>query len=266
MKYTEGGFKTWGYETAIEKFRSQIVTERESWIIDNFDSGVKDVEENAKKIEPGFDMMTDGQQDELRKEVATVISTLGESHGDGKWKKFLLIKDTIADITLQQVRQCGSAVIGRRIAEMTHEKIKNVSCLLVACPVHYCCILLFSPSTLVFSPFSALVFSFPSCRLSRPLLILSPFLLSPKPSFSLFAVPACSYFPSSSRFSPLPFCPTTFILLSASSVSPILFFPSVDSSLYFLLSCSPPFLPAFPLHVRLLSLLYSPSPLPLLSL
>jgi len=103
MKYTEGGFKTWGYQTAVNKFRDQIVTERESWILDNLDNGVKDAEENAKKIEPGFDMMTDGQQDTLRKEVGDVIKSLASTHADGKWKDKLLIKDTIADITLQQV-------------------------------------------------------------------------------------------------------------------------------------------------------------------
>ncbi len=31
----------------------QIVTERESWILDNADKGVKDIVENAKLIEPG---------------------------------------------------------------------------------------------------------------------------------------------------------------------------------------------------------------------
>ncbi len=32
---------------------SQTVTERESWILDNAEKGVKDVVENAKQIEPG---------------------------------------------------------------------------------------------------------------------------------------------------------------------------------------------------------------------
>ena len=35
-------------------------------------------------------------------EIETVLK-LAPTHGDGKWKKMLLIKDSIADITLQQV-------------------------------------------------------------------------------------------------------------------------------------------------------------------
>src|SRR6202049_2384261 len=37
MKFTEGAFRDWGYELATEEFRKQIITERESWIIDNKD-------------------------------------------------------------------------------------------------------------------------------------------------------------------------------------------------------------------------------------
>ena len=37
MKFTEGAFRDWGYELATEEFRAQIVTERESWILDNKD-------------------------------------------------------------------------------------------------------------------------------------------------------------------------------------------------------------------------------------
>jgi len=59
--------------------------------------------ENAKQIEPGYDMMTDKQQKGLLAEVKGVLSSIGQSHGSGQWKKKLLVKDTIADITLQQV-------------------------------------------------------------------------------------------------------------------------------------------------------------------
>jgi isocitrate dehydrogenase len=61
------------------------------------------VEDNAKAIEPGYDMMTPKQQKDLLDEVQGVITSIGKSHGSGQWKKKLLIKDTIADITLQQV-------------------------------------------------------------------------------------------------------------------------------------------------------------------
>ena len=103
MKFTEGAFKDWGFEVATTKFRQHTVTERESWILGNHDSGVTNVVENCKRIEPGYDMMTEGQQGALQKEVAGVITSIGATHGNGLWKKKLLIKDSIADITLQQV-------------------------------------------------------------------------------------------------------------------------------------------------------------------
>ncbi len=61
------------------------------------------VEDNAKAIEPGFDMMTTKQQADLLAEVSGVVSSIGASHGNGKWKKMVIVKDAIADITLQQV-------------------------------------------------------------------------------------------------------------------------------------------------------------------
>jgi isocitrate dehydrogenase len=103
MKFTEGGFKKWGYDVATSKFRDQTVTERESWILDNYDQGVTDPVDNAKAIEPGYDLMTEGQQQTLQDEVAGVISALKDTHANGQWKSKLLIKDAIADIALQQV-------------------------------------------------------------------------------------------------------------------------------------------------------------------
>jgi isocitrate dehydrogenase len=37
QKFTEGAFRQWGYELATAEFRDKVVTERESWIIDNKD-------------------------------------------------------------------------------------------------------------------------------------------------------------------------------------------------------------------------------------
>ena len=37
QKFTEGAFREWGYEVATQEFRDQVVTERESWILDNKD-------------------------------------------------------------------------------------------------------------------------------------------------------------------------------------------------------------------------------------
>ena len=103
MKYTEGAFKDWGYNLATSEFREQVVTERESWIIDNHDrhAGLT-VEENARMIDPGYDMMSPQQQEVIRVEIGAALK-LVPTHGNGQWKKLLMVKDTIADITLQQV-------------------------------------------------------------------------------------------------------------------------------------------------------------------
>lgn len=103
MKFTEGAFKNWGYELAKEEFRNEIVTERESWIIGNKDANPNlSTEENAIMIDPGYVMMTPNQQKDIRNEIEIAISLL-PTHGNGQWKNKLLIRDTIADITLQQV-------------------------------------------------------------------------------------------------------------------------------------------------------------------
>ena len=103
MKFTEGAFKDWGYALAQKHFREHIVTERESWILGNKE-GKADLtaQANARMIDPGFEMMTPDQQKKIVAEVETVLK-LAPTHGDGKWKTKLLIKDSIADITLQQV-------------------------------------------------------------------------------------------------------------------------------------------------------------------
>jgi len=103
MKYTEGAFKDWGYTLAKREFRDQIVTERESWILVNKEARPDlSVEENAKMIDPGFDMMSPAQQIEIKQEIEKALK-LWDTHGNGQWKKKLLIKDSIADVTLQFV-------------------------------------------------------------------------------------------------------------------------------------------------------------------
>jgi isocitrate dehydrogenase len=103
MKFTEGAFRDWGYQVATRYFRDQVVTERESWILGNreADPGLS-VEANAGMVEPGYDMMTPDQKTKVCAEVEAAL-TLWPTHGDGRWKGKLLIKDAIADITLQQV-------------------------------------------------------------------------------------------------------------------------------------------------------------------
>jgi len=104
LQFTEGGFRDWGYGVAVNEFRASTVTERESWILDNADkkAGLPAVD-NAKLIEPGFDMMTDAQQKAVVSEVESVLASIGKTHGAGQWKSKLMVKDSIADITLQQV-------------------------------------------------------------------------------------------------------------------------------------------------------------------
>jgi len=56
MKFTEGGFRDWGYDLARDEFRNDIVTERESWIIDNRDKNPHiTIEQNAALLEPGYE-------------------------------------------------------------------------------------------------------------------------------------------------------------------------------------------------------------------
>ena len=104
MKYTEGAFKDWGYALAKSSFRAHIVTERESWILGNKEANTDlSAEANAKMIEPGYDMMTPDQKTKLVKEVESVLAAIWATHGKGQWKSKVMVKDSIADITLQQV-------------------------------------------------------------------------------------------------------------------------------------------------------------------
>jgi isocitrate dehydrogenase len=101
MKYTEGAFKEWGYTLAKREFRNEIVTERETWILGNKEKNPGlSVEDNARSIDPGFGMMSPDQQDTIKDEVEAALK-LWDTHGDGKWKSKLLIKDSIADVSLQ---------------------------------------------------------------------------------------------------------------------------------------------------------------------
>ena len=103
MKFTEGAFRDWGYGLATREYRDRTVTERESWILGNKEARLAlSVEENAREIDPGYDLMTPDQQAKVRRDVEAALA-LWPTHGDGKWKQKVLIRDAIADITLQQV-------------------------------------------------------------------------------------------------------------------------------------------------------------------
>src|SRR5208337_3803607 len=104
QKFTEGAFREWGYEVATQEFRQQTVTETESWILGNLEANPKlTVEENAALIEPGIAFGSDDFRAGLYKSVKDVIDSIGQTHGNGQWKKKLLINDRIADSIFQQV-------------------------------------------------------------------------------------------------------------------------------------------------------------------
>ena len=104
MKFTEGAFRDWGYELAREEFRNQIVTERETWILDNREKNPSiSEEENARMIEPGFQQMAEKQRKAAVDEVKQTLAAIWSTHGNGEWKKKLLVKDRIADSIFQQI-------------------------------------------------------------------------------------------------------------------------------------------------------------------
>jgi isocitrate dehydrogenase len=104
QKFTEGAFRKWGYELAREEFRDKVVTERESWILDNKDKNPGlSVEDNASLIEPGMEFAPPEFRQTVSAEVKDVLDKIYVSHGKGAWKKKLMINDRIADSIFQQV-------------------------------------------------------------------------------------------------------------------------------------------------------------------
>ena len=105
MKFTEGAFRDWGYELAVNEFRDDCITERESWILDNIQKNPEiTVENNARKIEPGFDKLTNNKKAFICEEIKEVIASISNSHGDGKWRELILVDDRIADSIFQQIQ------------------------------------------------------------------------------------------------------------------------------------------------------------------
>jgi isocitrate dehydrogenase len=104
QKFTEGAFREWGYDVAREEFRDQIMTERESWIVDNKDKNpALTVEQNAAMVEPGLEFATEDFRKQIYAEVKRVLDAIYTSHGRGAWKKKLMVNDRIADSIFQQV-------------------------------------------------------------------------------------------------------------------------------------------------------------------
>jgi isocitrate dehydrogenase len=104
QKFTEGGFRDWGYDLAREEFRAETVTERESWILDNLDKNAAlTAEQNASMIEPGLEQAPEAFRKSVQDEVRGVLAAIGTTHSRGQWQKKLLINDRIADSVFQQV-------------------------------------------------------------------------------------------------------------------------------------------------------------------
>ena len=104
QKFTEGAFREWGYQVAVEEFREQTVTERESWILDNKDKNpALTVEQNAGMINPGLEFATEDFRKGIYAEVQGVLDAIGKTHGQGAWKKKIMVNDRIADSIFQQV-------------------------------------------------------------------------------------------------------------------------------------------------------------------
>jgi len=105
MKYTEGAFRDWGYELATTEFRDQCVTERESWILSNKEHNPEiSLEENARKIDPGYGNLTEDRRAEVRQEVESVLNAIWDTHGNGQWKEKVMVNDRIADSIFQQIQ------------------------------------------------------------------------------------------------------------------------------------------------------------------
>ncbi|HKD62600.1 MAG TPA: NADP-dependent isocitrate dehydrogenase [Candidatus Acidoferrales bacterium] len=104
QKFTEGAFRDWGYDLATTEFRNQIVTERESWILDNKDQNPNlTVEEIAAMIEPGLDQANEAFQKAVALEVKQTLDAIYATHGKGQWQNKILVNDRIADSVFQQV-------------------------------------------------------------------------------------------------------------------------------------------------------------------
>ena len=104
QKFTEGAFREWGYELATEEFRGQVVTERESWILDNKDRNPQiTIEQNASLVEPGLEFGAPEFRKAVFAEVKSVLDRIYATHGNGVWKKKLMINDRIADSIFQQI-------------------------------------------------------------------------------------------------------------------------------------------------------------------
>jgi isocitrate dehydrogenase len=103
MTHTEGAFVEWGYALARREFRDQVVTERETLILENNEAYPElSVEDQARMLNYGFSMMSDERKDQARQEIEDALQ-LRHSHGNGQWKHKLIVNDMLADVAIQYV-------------------------------------------------------------------------------------------------------------------------------------------------------------------
>lgn len=103
MKFTEGAFRDWSYDLAKREFRNLIVTELEACVLANKEANPElSVIDNILMIYPNFSTMSIEHQNIIKQEVMDALD-LWKSHGDGKWKNMLLVKDSLTDETFQNV-------------------------------------------------------------------------------------------------------------------------------------------------------------------
>src|SRR5579871_91593 len=92
QKFTEGAFRKWGYEIAVEEF------------LDNKDKNPNlTVAQNAELVEPGMEFAPPAFRQSVEKEVKAVLDAIYPTHGKGAWKSKIMINDRIADSIFQQV-------------------------------------------------------------------------------------------------------------------------------------------------------------------
>src|SRR3977135_372210 len=96
QKFTEGAFRKWGYEVAAEEFRALVVTERESWILDNKDKNPNLTgAPNAHLVKHGMEFAPPAFRQTVEAEVKDVLDRIYGTHGKGQWKKKIMINDRI---------------------------------------------------------------------------------------------------------------------------------------------------------------------------
>src|SRR3984885_13813472 len=77
QKFTEGAFRKWGYELATDEFRDKVVTERESWMVDNKDKNPSlTIEANAALVEPGMEFAPPAFRQAVEQEVNEVLDRI----------------------------------------------------------------------------------------------------------------------------------------------------------------------------------------------